>query len=159
MTRHFLIGLGVLGSVLALLGALGSQYGLGLMPCQLCIWQRWPHLAAVVIGLGAFGLGMRPAPWLWITSGALAVGTSGAIGVYHTGVEQGWWPGPTTCSGAGGLGNISLEALLDPTIAMPIPVPCNEVAAAFAGLSMASWNALYSFALVGIWLWALRARR
>ncbi len=38
-------------------------------------------------------------------------------------------------------------------------VMCDEVAWAFAGLSMASWNAIFSFALAAIWVRAIATRR
>lgn len=152
------------GSGVALAGALASQYGLGLIPCQLCLWQRWPHLAAVLIGalalLPALGARLEARPGAlraMALAGALAVAGTGAIGVYHTGVERDWWQGPTACSGGGsGLGGLSPEALLDPTVQVATVVPCGEVAAEALGLSMASWNALYSFALLPLWLAAAR---
>ena len=52
-TRNLLILLAAAGSVAVLLGALGFQYLGDLPPCKLCIYQRWPHVAAVVIALGA----------------------------------------------------------------------------------------------------------
>ena len=38
-----------LGSAAMLAGAFGFQYIGGMAPCQLCLWQRWPHAAAVLI--------------------------------------------------------------------------------------------------------------
>lgn len=160
MSAAAAIALAAGGSALALLGALASQYRLGLLPCELCLWQRWPHLAAVVIGtLALLPLAdARPGLQRWLAgAGALAAATTGAIGVYHTGVERGWWEGPSTCSGgAGGLGALSPEALLDPSVAVATVVPCGEVAAEALGLSMASWNALLAFTLMGLWLYAAR---
>lgn len=143
------------GSAALLLGALGFQYLAGLPPCPICIWQRWPHLAAVLLGL----LALRwPVPAV-AGLGAMAAATSGAIGVYHTGIERGWWPGPDSCTGSGpGLTGLSGADLLS-TADVPRLVMCDEVAWQLAGLSMASWNAVISALLAALWLAAfLKAR-
>ena len=82
------------GSLALLLGAFAFQHLGGLAPCKLCIWQRWPHVAAIAIGAAALALGNRALAWL----GALAAAVTGGIGLYHTGVERGFWEGPTTCT-------------------------------------------------------------
>lgn len=154
MTARMLALLAGLGSAAMLGGALFFQYAMGMAPCQLCIWQRWPHLVALALGLIAWLL-----PRVWVMGlGAMAVATSGGLGVYHTGVERGWWQGPTTCSGGGDIGTLTPEQLLDLVMAAPI-VRCTDVAWEMFGLSMASWNAVVSFALAGLWLIALARHR
>jgi len=144
------------GSAALLLGAFGFQYLGGLVPCPLCIWQRWPHAGAAALGVVVL---------LWQPHRALAgLGAAAALagaglGLYHTGIERGWWPGPASCSGGGaGLGGLSGADLLDPTAAAPL-VMCDEVAWSLAGLSMASWNALASAALAALWIVALLRMR
>lgn len=146
--------LAALGSAALLMGAWFFQYGMGLAPCPMCLWQRWPHLVAV--GLGAV-LWLVPAPVLALL-GALAAATSGGIGVYHTGVERGWFPGPTACSGGSNLLGQSIDDLLNLDQVARV-VRCDEVPWEMLGLSMASWNAVFSFVLAGMWLMALRQRR
>lgn len=145
--------LALAGSVGLLLGALAFQYIGGMAPCALCIWQRWPHLVAL-LGAGALTFG---AP-LFALIGAAGAATSGGIGVYHTGVERGWWPGPSSCSAGGNLSGLSPEELLAQIMAAPV-VRCDEVPWEMLGLSMASWNAVASFAIAGLWLASLRLRR
>jgi disulfide bond formation protein DsbB len=140
------------GSAVLLLGAFFFQM-LGYPPCDLCLWQRWPHTAAIAVGGLTLLTGLRWLPW----AGALAAATSGAIGIYHSGVEQGWWLGPTTCTSGGALTG-STEDLLGQIIAAPL-VRCDDIAWIFAGLSMASWNAILSFALAAIWVAAARKPR
>ena len=140
-----------LGSLALLGGAVYFQYVLGMAPCSLCIWQRWPHAAAVALALVAMAL-----PWAGVMmAGAAAAAASGGIGIYHTGVERGWWPGPSACSGAVDLSRLTAEEMLDRILAAPV-VRCDEVAWQMAGLSMASWNAILSFGLAAVWLVALR---
>lgn len=76
MTRHTMIILAALGSLGVLMGAYGFQYLGEMAPCKLCYWQRYPHMAAVVIGLFALMVPGRALPRL----GALAAFTSAAIG-------------------------------------------------------------------------------
>ncbi len=45
------LGLGLLALAL-MLGALGFEYLGGYPPCEICMWQRYPHVAAIVVGLG-----------------------------------------------------------------------------------------------------------
>lgn len=152
MTRNGLILLAAGGSAALLLGALAFQYIGGLPPCPMCIWQRWPHLAAVAVGGSALALPGVLLPLL----GAAAVATTGGIGIYHTGVERGWWPGPDTCV-AGPIGGLSAEDLLAQIMEAPV-VRCDEVPWEFLTLSMASWNAILSFMLAGLWLLAAAHR-
>jgi disulfide bond formation protein DsbB len=152
MTRKTLILLAAGGSAALLAGAFAFQYLGGLAPCALCLWQRWPHAAAV--GFGALGLAL-PSGAVAL-AGAASAAASGAIGVFHTGVERGWWEGPSACSG-GSLTGLSGADLLATDGVVDI-VRCTEVSWAMGGLSMATWNAILSFALMAVWLAAARAR-
>lgn len=152
---RWVIPVAAAGSIAMLLGAFGFQYLGGLPPCKMCLWQRWPHVAAGVIGI------------LWLLSpvgksalamvGAVAAATSGAIGVYHAGVEQGWWEGPSTCT-SGPIGNLTPEELMAQIMSAPI-VRCDEIPWELFGISMAGWNALVSFGLAALWLIGARLSR
>jgi protein dithiol:quinone oxidoreductase len=147
LNKRTLIGLAVLGSAGLLIGAFVFQ-AIGYAPCKMCLWQRWPHAVAIVVG--ALWTFLPITLFIWL--GAAAALTSSAIGGYHTGVERGWWEGPSSCSGGGGLdlGSLSGSELLSTEIAETV-VMCDDVAWAFAGLSMASWNMLFSLGLAVIW--------
>ncbi|MDW4547887.1 disulfide bond formation protein B [Defluviimonas sp. D31] len=149
MTRTRLILLAAGGSLALLAGAFVFQ-ALGYAPCKLCIWQRWPHGIAIAIGGIALVKSLGWLPWV----GALAALTTAGIGVFHAGVELRWWPGPDTCTSSGDLAG-SAEDLLNQIMAAPL-VRCDEVAWMFAGLSMAAWNAILSFALAALWIAAAR---
>lgn len=155
LSRRHYIALAAIGSAAILLTAFGFQYIGGLLPCAMCLWQRWPHAAA--IALGALGAVI---PSAWIAGlGALSMVGNAGISLYHTGVERDWWEGPTSCSGGGGqdLGALSVEDLLNPEVGTGI-VMCDEVAWEMFGLSMASWNGLVCLGLAAVWLLAIRAR-
>lgn len=152
MTARNMMLLAAFGSLALLAGAFFFQ-ALGYAPCKLCLWQRWPHAAAIAVG----GLVLLLGPLaLLAVAGALSALTTSGIGVYHTGVERGWWEGPTSCTGGGdslaGMSGADLLSLEGPNDI----VMCDDVAWAFAGVSMASWNAIISFGLAVIWLAALR---
>ena len=84
------------GSAMLLMAAFVFQ-ALGYAPCAMCIWQRYPHGIAVAIGV----LLLIGVPTLLLlTAGAAAALTTAGIGFFHTGVERGWWEGPTSCTGS-----------------------------------------------------------
>ncbi|MHA3980565.1 disulfide bond formation protein B [Halovulum sp. GXIMD14794] len=152
MTRRFLTTLAGLGSAGLLLGALAFQYIGGLYPCPLCITQRWPHLAAVLIAVLAYFIPLR----ILALAGAAAAAATAAVGAYHFGVERVWWEGPDTCTAADLEGQSPAE-LLEQIMAAPV-VRCDEIAWDFMGISMAGWNAIVSAGLVLIWLAAATRR-
>jgi disulfide bond formation protein DsbB len=135
----------LLGSILLLGGALAFQYLGGLAPCHLCILQRWPHGVAIALGLLLLAWPRRPLALL----AGLVVLVGAGIGLYHVGVEQVWWQGPTTCT-APEPGSMAAGDLLDQILATPV-VLCDQVAWSFLGISMAGWNAILSVAIA--WLW------
>jgi disulfide bond formation protein DsbB len=128
--------------------ALFSQHVLGLLPCKLCLVQRWPYYVALPLALA---LGLLP-----LSDGARRGGlgflaliflVSAGLGVHHAGVEWGFWEGPADCGGeapqAAGMGEF-LKQLETARV-----VSCTEAAGRFLGLSMAGWNAVVSLALAG----------
>lgn len=118
-------------------GALFSQYVGGLNPCEMCYWQRWPHAVAIVAAVAAFFTDADTRPARLLTAlAALAIAVSGAIGVFHAGVEAGWWEGLTRCAAGGAMS-------LDDLLAAPI-VRCDQVQWELLGISMAGWNAILS---------------
>ena len=153
MTRKTLMLLAAAGSAALLLAAFGFQL-LGYAPCKMCIWQRWPHGLAILAGLA----GLVAPLVIFAIAGLLATLTTAVLGGYHTGVERGWWEGPTSCTGGGtDLSAMSGADLLATDIGAGI-VMCDEVSWWFLGLSMASWNMILSTVLVLIWARALSAR-
>jgi disulfide bond formation protein DsbB len=144
--------LATLGSAALLGGAFAFQYIGGLAPCQLCLYQRWPHAAAILIGIVALTTGWRGLAWL----GLLAALATAAIGVFHVGVEQKWWEGLASCT-AGSIEGISAADLLDPTKDVARVVRCDEIAWSMLGVSMAGWNVILSLVLAGLWAKAARS--
>jgi disulfide bond formation protein DsbB len=128
-------------------GALASQYWGGLAPCELCLVQRWPWGAAIVISFVATMAGSRPAlPWVALLLATVFLASIG-LALYHFGVEQHWFAGPTACSGAATAAD-TLEAL-KAQILRQHPVRCDEPAWSPWGVSLAGWNLLASVVLFG----------
>ena len=90
-----------LGALALLLGALGFQYLGHLAPCEMCHWQRWPHIAAAITGLLIVSIWKKQARALAILTIAM-VAVSGLIAAYPAGMQWGFLPGPRACFGAGG---------------------------------------------------------
>ncbi|MBB4614532.1 disulfide bond formation protein B [Novosphingobium taihuense] len=131
-------------------GALISQFVFGLYPCQMCWWQRYPHIAAIVLALLALTMKGKGSGDLSVTLAAIAIGISGLIGGFHAGVEYGWWEGVTACSTVAGGGN-PLDAIMNAPV-----VRCDVAPWDLFGISLAGFNFLISmtgailvFALLG----------
>jgi disulfide bond formation protein DsbB len=131
-------------------GALGFQYLDNLPPCEICHWQRWPLIAAAILGIGGGALASRAngnsaLGVALVLSTILLVAISGAIGVYHAGIEWHFWPGPTACTG---------RVIFTGTLDLNHPAPrCDAPAWRLFGLSLAGYNAIAclgtSFAAIG----------
>lgn len=139
-------GLGLAaGSAALLIGAFAFQYIGGIAPCHLCLLQRWPHAIAIGLGLLLVVLPRRALALLGTMSMLVGAGIAG----YHVGVEQGWWPGPATCT-MPDPGAMSSGDLLNQILATPV-VLCDQVAWSLLGISMAGWNGIASLGLAGLW--------
>jgi disulfide bond formation protein DsbB len=141
---HLALYLGI-ASLALILGALGFQFLDRLPPCEMCMWQRYPHIAAAIIGInGAFlirtGVIGRGAATMLVVVTAILIAFSGVLGVYHAGVEWHWWPGPSSCTGPA----FQFHGTLDLTAPM---VRCDAAAWRLFGLSLAGYNALISLGL------------
>ena len=153
-TISILPALLLLASVAPLGVMLVAQYGFGLLPCPLCIYQRIPYAVSAALALiallpavprkariGLFGLS------------ALALLVDGGIAAFHVGVEQHWWAGLEACMGGGPQPQSvdQLRALL----AAPSKTPrCDEIPWSLFGISIAGFNVMYALGLAGFAAWA-----
>ncbi len=151
---------GLVGAVLAGLGlgvALLSESFGGLVPCALCLVERWPYRAAMLFGALALA-SPRGARFLLVLA-ALAMLAGAALGGVHVGVEQGWWPSPLPECAAPKLGSGTMAERLARMPARPAK-PCDEPTYLIPGLplSMATMNMLFASTL-GAGLMAVALRR
>ncbi|MCD2315038.1 disulfide bond formation protein B [Sphingomonas sp. IC-11] len=145
--------------LLLLAGAWGSQLIGGLVPCEMCHWQRWPHYAAVLVAAFAFIVPGRSSKVTMIVAAALLVAVSGLIGVFHAGVEYHWWQGITACSTMATGDGVSTDEMLRRLLAAPV-IRCDSAQWTLLGVSLAGYNAILSLggAAVILWLIGRRAR-
>ena len=136
-----------LASATLLGGAFAFQHWGGLAPCPLCVWQRFPHGAAIALGLiGAFAP-VRAARLVLLLA-ALALATGAAIGIFHAGVEWGWWHGLAECAGGGAQAGSLAE--IESELAKPPAPRCDEPAWTLFGISLAGYNVLASAAFAAV---------
>ncbi len=151
--------LAIAGGTIA--GAFAFQAA-GYPPCDLCLKERLPYYAAVVLATAAIlaaWRGSRVATMTLFAGLAVVFLVSACFGVYHAGVEWGLWAGPTDCTGA--LGEATSNADFLQQLRTVRVVRCDAAALRVLGLSLAGWNALVSLAAAGVsiaGLDALRAR-
>lgn len=147
----------LLGSGALLGGAYYFQYVEGLAPCDMCYWQRYPHMVAIAAGLMAVASFAWPRfAFVFTLTAIAALFVTGGIGVYHAGVEWNFWEGPSSCTGpafdstapasGGVLG--SLNKVHGPS--------CSVAALRVLGVSMAGWNVIASVILAAIAVIGLR---
>ncbi|MCB1461898.1 MAG: disulfide bond formation protein B [Nitratireductor sp.] len=138
------------GMVAVIASVQGFEHIGGYIPCKLCLAQRQPYYYAFPVSLIAILSAWRGwSPVLTrgalLVTGALLLWTFG-LGIYHSGVEWGWWQGPGDCGAvAGGISTNVGDLLGDLTAKRP--PSCTEAAGRFLGLSFAGWNVLASAAL------------
>jgi disulfide bond formation protein DsbB len=157
MTGMFLLAL---LAAAAPLFARASEGLWGIAPCELCLWQRWPYWVAAGLAVLAALLprARRPLGLLAV----LALLVSGAIGGFHVGVEQGWWPSPLPgCQVPRATGGTSIDDMMRALAPAPSK-PCDAPTYLLPGLpvSMAAMNLLYALGLAAIALiWMRRGAR
>ncbi len=147
--------LAAVGAILALaLATIAGAFvfqSLGYAPCELCLKQRLLYyagipVAALALGLAAGGFrGILPAALVLL---ALIFVGSAIFGVYHAGVEWGFWRGPADCTGTFAKTE-SMADFLQQLQTFKV-VRCDVVDIRILGLSLAGWNAVVSALLVGI---------
>jgi len=129
--------------LLLLLGALGSQFLGGLYPCEMCHWQRWPHYSAVLLAAATFVVPQRSLRASLVLVAALLIGISGAIGLFHAGVEYHWWNGITACTTTVSMAGTTPAERLAAIMNAPM-VRCDAAQWTLAGISLAGFNAIFS---------------
>ena len=151
------------GAALALAIALASERWGGLVPCALCLWERWPYRLAIVFGLIGLAVPERAArPFLLLV--LVSITAAAALAAVHVGVEQGYWPSPLPeCAAPSFVTGGSIAERLARMPAVPAK-PCDEPTflLPFLPVSMAAMNLLYALAFataLAIFLWRSRGER
>jgi disulfide bond formation protein DsbB len=146
-------GLALLALVVSL-GALGAAFGSewfgGVVPCALCLVERWPYRIAAALAVAALIVPPRVAARVLLWLIVLTMAGSVAAAFVHVGVEQGWWPSPLPECAAPSFGGGSIAQRLARMPATPAK-PCDDPTFLIPGvpLSMAGMNLALGLAFGG----------
>ncbi|MCA1548666.1 disulfide bond formation protein B [Bradyrhizobium sp. BRP19] len=136
-------------------GAWFFQLVLEILPCPLCLEQRYAYYLAIPLGvltaLAARSGAPRPLLLAGLAILTLATLANAGLGAYHSGVEWGFWKGPSDCSGP--VVNLGSAADLLSKLDTVKVVRCDEVQWRFLGLSLAGYNVLISLVMAAIAAW------
>lgn len=137
-------------SLLTILGAFIFEYN-GYPPCPLCLMQRWAYYAAMPLALITAMLAQRNAGpvGLLLALIGLIFAANSIFGIYHSGIEWGFWPGPATCS-------VTVMPTGLPKLGNEPIISCSEAALRIFGLSLAGWNAVICAGLAAVAFHAAR---
>ncbi len=130
-----------------------AQHWEGLVPCALCLVERWPYRIAIILGLAAALLRPTPARAAMglLTLTVLAGAVLAAI---HVGVEFHWWKSPLPECAAPVFSGGSIAERLAHMPAAPAK-PCDDPSYPLRGLklSMAEMNLIFACLFTGVAAW------
>ncbi|SHL06776.1 Disulfide bond formation protein DsbB [Bradyrhizobium lablabi] len=138
-------------------GAWFFQLVLEILPCPLCLEQRYAYYAIIPFAALVALAAARGVPRAVLSAGlviiALAALGNAGLGTYHSGVEWQLWQGPTDCTGP--VGNLGSAGTLLQRLDTVKVIRCDEVQWRFLGLSLAGYNVLISLLMAAIAAWGI----
>jgi disulfide bond formation protein DsbB len=139
-----------LGAAAALGVAYASEIWGELVPCALCLVERWPYRIVIVLGLLA-AVAPRSLVRTLLMLAILTLLADAAIAAVHVGVELKWWPSPLPECAAPHISGASITERLASMPARPSK-PCDEPSFLIPGLplSMAAMNLLFALAFAAL---------
>ncbi len=146
--NKFVLNLVLIFSIFALTAAYFIQYILGHKPCNLCLIERIPYLAAVIFISLVFILNKYEKLIALIVSLFFIFGT--VISFYHFGIEQGFFSESLVCDLTSTNNATSTQDLLNQL--KRETVSCKDVSFRILGLSLATFNTIISIFISAIML-------
>ncbi len=134
-------------SFLSLAIAYFIQYVLGHEPCNLCLIERIPYLASLILISLIFIINKFKKMIAGIVLLFFIFGF--VVSFYHVGIEQEFFSESFVCDLGSFNGNLSKEDLLK-QLQSRTPISCKDVTFTFFGLSLATINTVMSILLSGI---------
>ena len=147
----------LLASVTVVGTALGTQYLGGLQPCELCLYERWPYYAVIVLGVLALPSRSRRLHRLVFRLCVVIFAASALLALYHVAVEHHWVAGPAACTGS--LTKAGSVEARQRALEGRQPVSCDAPQWSYRGITLAGLNLAASIVMVFLSLWALNRRR
>ena len=135
-------------SIFSLLFVFILQYEYGILPCKICIWQRWPHIFNIFIAL--IIIYTSSIPNYIMVLGLINMFLAFILALYHYGLEQNLWDNVFSCSGEIKFNDLSTEEILKNLNNTPIKT-CEIEAWNFLNLSLTGWNLILTLFLSLIW--------
>ena len=126
-------------SVIAISIALIAEYFFEILPCKMCLYQRYPYYFIIIFSLVYFFTKKTPLAWYyWIINFSFIIGLF--ISLWHVGIEQKILPGLSGCTNDIEKTN-SLTNLKDQILKQNV-ISCDEIVWSFMGISAATLNSL-----------------
>ena len=132
-------------SIFAITSALTAEYVFKILPCKMCLYQRYPYYFIIIISLIFFYIKKLLYIWhLLLIECALCYGIFYAT--WHVGIEKKILSGLSGCSTSFDKTN-SLKELKNQLLNQAI-ITCDEISWTILGLSAATINALVLLFLI-----------
>ena len=148
MKSFFFINSVLFLSIFSLLFVFILQYEYGILPCKICIWQRWPHIFNIFIAL--IIISSSSIPIYIMVLGLINMFLAFILALYHYGLEQNLWDNVFSCSGEIKFSDLNTEEILKNLNNTPIK-NCEIEAWNFLNLSLTGWNLILTLFLSSIW--------
>ena len=141
------MGLIAIAALMALTTAWVAQYGFGLFPCELCLYQRLPYIGIVALaGFSTLQVVEPEARRLAAYIAALLFATTAGVAVFHVGVEQEWWNAACAPTATAAFSFDDIRTALQ----KPGQPACNDIPFTLLGISFAGYNVLAGLILTGL---------
>ena len=141
--NRMIFSLILLFSIFALFAAYFIQYVLKHQPCNLCLIERIPYIASIIII--SICLFFKRFEKISLSVLSFIYFSASLIALYHFGIEQGFINESLVCDLNNVSNDLTKEALLNQLKEMPIS--CKDVTFKIFGLSLATFNIFISLVL------------
>ena len=139
---HQLVPITLIISLIVIFIVLIAEFYFSLLPCELCVYQRFPYIVVIIFAALAIGSGFYDKQKIALLFASIFL-VSSFLAFYHSGVEYGLWS-------YGGCAKQALPETLEKfhsSLAHPMPKSCNEIEWTIFNLSISTYKGVLSLAL------------
>ena len=126
-------------SIIAISSAIIAEYVFNLLPCKMCLYQRYPYYFIISIFILFYFFRKISSVWFYILT-ELAIIFGLFYSIWHVGIEQKLLPGPYSCSES--LNEVGTIEKLKEQIVNQAIINCNDISWSMLGLSAATINTI-----------------